>query len=41
METQVKIHNDHCIRVNNCIFESITVEYNLKYLGIDIGGNMK
>jgi len=41
-ETKIKIHNDTCTQLeNNCSCESINIEYNFKYLGIEISSNMR
>jgi len=40
-ETKIKIHNDHCTQLNNCGYESISIKYNCKYLGIEISSNIR
>jgi len=41
-ETKIKIHNDLCTQLdNNCYCGSINIEYNLKYLGIEISSNIR
>ncbi|KAE9534783.1 hypothetical protein AGLY_008075 [Aphis glycines] len=40
-ETKIKIHKDHCKQINNCLCESISIEYNYKYLDIKISKLLK
>jgi len=40
-ETKIKVHNIHCVQINNCLCESINIGYNFKYLGIEISSNMR
>jgi len=40
-ESKIKFHNNNCLQLNNCSCESMAITNNSKYLGIEIGSNMK